>query len=134
MRLLNTYDPWGHIGMVWPHIHVETTQHLPDGVAGLIGDGVIWLCRTLSQRGRRSVLAHEIVHLERGPHSICEGREEATVDRIAARRLIHEDDLRNALAWTGGKVNDEAANELWVDLHTLEVRVNDLRLRGILDL
>ena len=53
MRLTNPYDPWAHIGTVWPHIHVETARTLPDGVAGLIGDGVIWLCRSLSQRARR---------------------------------------------------------------------------------
>lgn len=126
MRLTNPYDPWAHIGTVWPHIHVETARTLPDGVAGLIGDGVIWLCRSLSQRGRRSVLAHEIVHLERGPGSVCEGREEAIVDRIAARRLINEHDFFEALRWTGGVPNDEAADMLWVYLHTLAVRAKDL--------
>jgi hypothetical protein len=67
------------------------------------GRAWIVLDRRLDGAGRRSRLAHELVHLERGPNRRDPAsppqwdavivREEAAVDREAARRLVPDDEL-----------------------------------------
>lgn len=69
---------------------------------------VIVIDRKLPPEERLAVLAHEIAHLERGGSGHQPGlspdmavtvtREEATVDRIVASRLVPELDLRSYLA------------------------------------
>ncbi|MGN7133421.1 hypothetical protein ACTHQY_09120 [Rhodococcoides corynebacterioides] len=53
-------------------------------------------------------------------------REESIVDDIATRRLIELDALIDVLAWNRYRVDDETAEELWVDLPTLVSRVRNL--------
>lgn len=48
------------------------------------------------------------------------------VDRITAQLLIPIDDLIDVLAWNRYRVDDEAAEELWVDLECLKIRVQNL--------
>src|SRR6478672_11294163 len=56
--------------------------------------------RDLTQAERRSVLAHEIEHLEGGPAIIGHvGRDESDVTARAARYLIPFDRLADALLW-----------------------------------
>lgn len=83
-------------------------------------------CR-LSAVQRRCTLAHELVHVERGPvprDPWLAAREEAAVEAEAARRLIPLDALAGALAWS--RRPDEVAEELWVDVQTLAVRIGGL--------
>ena len=83
-------------------------------------------CR-LSAAQRRCTLAHELVHIERGPvprDPWLAAREEAAVEAEAARRLIPLDALAGALAWS--RRPDEVAEELWVDVQTLAVRIGGL--------
>ena len=121
------WNPWRHIGRHYPNITVITDQELPGQVWGQqLGDR-IWLCRKLNQVRRRCTLAHEIVHLERGnvptdPRGHL--REERTVDRIAARRLIGIEQLIEALRWTRDPA--ELADALWVDVPTLKARMDSL--------
>lgn len=77
------------------------------------------------QAQRRSTLAHELVHVERGPAPHwCKTREEALCDREAARRLIGIRELGEALAWAHNLA--EAADDLWVDDELLRVRLSHL--------
>lgn len=121
------YDPWTHLATDWPHIHVDPRADLPPGMYGAWTPGVLHLSRRLTQAGRRCTLAHEIVHLERGPAPTrpdLHAAEEAAVDLIAARRLIHLDTLADAIRWS--QHLDEIAEHCWVDRHTLRVRLATL--------
>lgn len=76
----------------------------------------------LTQAQRRSTLAHELVHVERGTFpDIAEAKEEAAVSREAARRLIPWDRLQEACKWTQNV--HELADELWVDEQTVRARL-----------
>ncbi|ORI13476.1 hypothetical protein [Rhodococcus sp. 1168] len=123
-----SWHPWRHLRDHHPHVHVT----YPDGGTGCLGrwteDG-IEINRHSNQRERRCTLTHEIVHVERGPvpkDLRLARREETIVDCIAARRLIELDRLVDVLAWNRHRVDDEAAEELWVDLPTLIARVRNL--------
>ena len=89
------YDPWAdlcgrpHLELVWAEL---------DGARGLIaGAGprrTIYLDYRLRRRDRAAVLAHELVHDERGilydataPDALV-AKEEAIVEREVARRLV----------------------------------------------
>ena len=100
---------------------------LDDGVQGLwqrdeLGELIV-LDDRLTRRERRCVLAHELVHAERGiGHGAATEatmqREEATVRREVARRLVPEDQLRAfvARALTVGPVTvEQIADEFDVD-------------------
>jgi Zn-dependent peptidase ImmA (M78 family) len=89
---------------------------------------LIWLDTQLTQAQRRSTLAHELIHAE-GRHEPCctdwhERKQERAVECKAARRLIHLDDLMDALAWCLSL--DEIAEELHVDRPTLDIRIEML--------
>ena len=80
---------------------------------------------SLLQAERRSVLAHELEHVARGPFPCwATEREEAIVSESAARKLIRLDDLAAALAWSLDP--HEVAHELWVDIPLLYARVQRL--------
>jgi len=113
----------------YPQVGVHDVDLRPLRLLGRITPHGIEVEKTCRQRERRSTLAHELVHLERGiapyhPHYTL--REERIVDEIAARRLIPLDDLFNAMIWCQGRVDDEVAEELGVDLDTLNTRINTL--------
>lgn len=120
------YHPWRHLRRL-----VDWTLHwsdLPEGILGLTDfeRRTITLTTGLTQVERRSTIAHELVHAERGPVlDVYWPREEATVNRLVARRLLP--DIRQvgeALAWACDL--DEAADELWVDVATLTTRLEAL--------
>ncbi len=90
-----------------------------------------WPTKTLTiapgllQAERRSVLAHELEHVARGPAPLwATALEEEAVNAAAARRLIEIRALGEALAWAHDL--HEAAEELWVDVPTLEARLRHL--------
>jgi hypothetical protein len=90
-----------------------------------------WADRTITlhpdqdQAQRRSTLAHELEHVRRGPvPSAYWHREERAVDKAAARRLITLKAMGEALAWAHNL--EEAAEELWVDVDLLRVRLSHL--------
>lgn len=119
------WHPWRTAAERYPHITIVTEHPLPRGVAGLIKDTTIWLCSTLTQAERRSVLTHELQHLERGiPAPEYLAREERLVDELAARQLIPLPKLIEVLHWTRDPY--EIADELWTDAHTVRVRLNTL--------
>jgi hypothetical protein len=121
------WNPWRHVGQHYPGVVVETRAELPGRLWGLTDGATIWLCRLLDQAARRSTLAHEIVHLERGPvpaDARGRAREERAVSAEAARRLITIDALADGLAWT--RDPDQLAEALWVDVPTLKARMGSL--------
>lgn len=99
------WSPWRalrereHIDLVW--------KDLPRGVLGAwVPRGrraTIVLGVRLGRRSRRCVLAHELVHDERGivttalPH-LLRAKEERAVDVEVARRLVPVDELRALVA------------------------------------
>ncbi len=101
---------------------------LPDGIWGLT-DHVrreVTLTLGMDQAERRCTIAHETAHIERGPvPPFMVARVEAEVDRQVARELIPDvEALGEALAWSQDM--QEAADELWVDVLTLEARLRSL--------
>lgn len=121
--------PWRRLRDQHPRIDVVWAP-LPDGLAGYWdGHRTIVLDSALTQAARRSTLEHELAHVERGPvpaDAVLAAREEATVDEIAARRLIPLGLLVDALRWCQGAAGAALADEVWTDQHTLNVRLATL--------
>ncbi|WKK11914.1 ImmA/IrrE family metallo-endopeptidase [Rhodococcus ruber] len=126
---MTKYHPWRRLRSL-PHIKVICRHELPPGTAGLTRGNNIWLHRGLDQKGRRSTLAHELEHVERGIHPGQEEhpwfgpREERTVEQLAARRLITLDALIAAMRWTTDLW--ELSEELWVDMPMVQARLRGL--------
>ena len=112
----------------------------PRGLAIVFPDGepVVALDPALSRVERRSVLAHELVHLERGllpagaPEHVV-AREERLVDDETARRLVPADELRAVAA---SLLDVAEAVEAWqlaehfdVTEAVIHQRVDELRRR-----
>lgn len=102
---------------------------LPRGVHGFTDfiAGTVTIDRRLLQVERRCTVAHEIVHIERGPvpaDPVLAAREESAVEAETARRLIELHELGGALAWANHPA--EAADVLWVTEHVLQVRLDHL--------
>lgn len=106
------WNPWRAM-----RAHPDVTfarRPLPPGVSGACvvwpDETVVLVDSALDRRERNVVLAHELVHLERGVGTDAPGapttwtsevaKEEATVDRIVASRLVPLDDLA---AWTANR-------------------------------
>lgn len=105
-------------------IIVYWTDDLTCGVLGATDGARVWMARDQLQAERRCTLTHELVHLE-WAHL---GEQSAAIERAvaveAARRLIPVEDLVRAAAWAVSV--EEAAEELWVDVDTLLVRLENL--------
>jgi len=119
------YDPHRHaeeLGITVHYRRLRTANglYLPD-------QRVIFIQPRLHRVHERSVLAHEIVHAEFedvGRNELQERR----ADRIAARRLIHGDDLRAVTP-----LSDDPgvwALELDVTDHMLDVWLRDQEVRS----
>lgn len=120
------YNPWRHLRDCWPEVTV-VHEELPPRVLGLVkGDGlVISINQRITRFQARCVLAHEIVHLERGIFD-CRGqwraKEEKVVHELASRRLITLEQFAGAIVACGDEDERLLAVELEVDRATLHVR------------
>jgi hypothetical protein len=100
---------------------------MPDELMGCWdpATSTIWLDDRLSAAERRSTLEHELVHAERGDGPCAtewhHAKQEASVDREAARRLIDVDDLVKALLRCLDE--REVAEYLNVDVDTVLTRL-----------
>lgn len=95
------------------------------GVLGVTdGTRTIHLHPRQSQAQRRSTLAHELAHLElqHGPGSTA--REERDASVLAARWLVPLENLVEASRWA--RSLEELADELWVDVETVRIRLSNL--------
>lgn len=120
------WNPWRRLSEL-AHVRLRWTRDLPPGVDGLtrFRDQEILLRDGLTAAQERSVLTHELIHLERGAFPIWAiQREETIVCRIAARRLITLDHLADALVWCHDE--HEAADHLHVDVPTVLARIESL--------
>jgi hypothetical protein len=77
-----------------------------------------------SQRQRRCTAAHELVHAERGHVGPCSGAVERQVHAEAARRLITEEALVDALLWSQDE--HDLAEQIWCDVATVRARLDGL--------
>lgn len=86
----------------------------------------ISLRRGMTWAERRTTVLHECLHVERGPVLLSMAdREELRVEKETARLLLPDlHTIGDALVWARDLA--EAAEELGVDEHLLEVRLNHL--------
>lgn len=120
------YHPWERLREL-AHLQLRWVDRLPDGDLGLCihEHRLLVMSRRQTQAERRCTLAHELVHVDRGPAPA--GRqelEETIVERIAARQLIDIRKLGEALAWSSEPAT--VAEELWVDEPMLRARLDGL--------
>ncbi len=113
-------DPWRLLAER-AYLRLEFAR-LPPGFRGVTdGSTTIWLSRGLSQRERRCVLMHELVHVERGHVGHQPPSVEAAVREETARRMLPDLHLvANALA---DQHPAEAAHDLWVTDDILRTRL-----------
>ncbi|MBM6622629.1 ImmA/IrrE family metallo-endopeptidase [Micrococcaceae bacterium RIT802] len=105
------FHPWGELRHL-AHVIVIWARPAPGIPAATDGERRIWIDPGLSQRERRSVLVHEMVHLEHGHRGCQSVAVERQVREAAARRLIAWERLLAEVPWARGL--DELADELWV--------------------
>lgn len=120
------YHPWRALRDL-AHVRLEWRDRLPNGDLGCTHHRLhlVLMARRQTQAERRCTIAHELVHLERGPvHIYHQAREEEAVEREAARRLISLEALADAMAWS--TCSAEIAEELWVDEPMLKARMDAL--------
>src|SRR5687768_1805983 len=100
------WNPWA-AARAWPHLEIWFGD-VPDGATwhrDEHGDHIV-LDASATRRERRALLAHELVHAERGigfPHATAATmqREEAIVRRETAVRLVPLDDLASLVERRG---------------------------------
>lgn len=117
------YHPWRDLRRR-EDVYVVWHANLPDGMHAATDGRIIHMVRGLSQAQRRSALAHELVHIDRG-HSGCQPPDvERDVTRAAARRLVTFDDLVDTGTWATSV--GEWADDLWVTPTILHARIDCL--------
>lgn len=120
------YHPWHRLREL-AHVELRWVDRLTDDDLGrcIHRHRMILMSSNQSQAERRCTLAHELVHLDRGPVTAAElDREEEIVERIAARQLIDIRKLGEAIAWSSDPAT--VAEELWVDEPMLKARLDGL--------
>lgn len=120
------HHPWQAFRAL-THIRLRWAA-LPEGMLGYTDHErrEVVLAVGLTQAERRCTIAHETQHVLRGPvPTYLLRREEHAVDREAARLLLPDiKAVGDALAWALSV--EEAAEELWVDVETLQCRLRTL--------
>jgi hypothetical protein len=118
------YHPWRALRDLDDWTLVVTD--LPDGYWGLTlhGSHTVLITRGLTQAERRCTIAHEIEHIVGGPAPPGrESQDELRARRNAAHKLLPDvRQLADALLWAQGDLV-VAAQELWVDVGTLQDRL-----------
>lgn len=97
---------------------------MPGVLGATNGRDVIVLHPDQSQVQRRCTLAHELAHIDLGHRDGCTDADERAAQVLAARRLIALDALLDAFRWADHL--EEIADCLWVDLDTLQCRLDTL--------
>lgn len=121
------WSPWRHLRERYPQYRVYETEFDTDHLGCLDHKThTIWMDSRLLCREQRATLAHEVGHLELDlfVQGVWVPAGEDRVDQWAARRLITLPELLAAFRWSMDL--DEMAEELWVDRHTIGVRLRCL--------
>jgi hypothetical protein len=105
------YHPWRHLRTLTDLVVVWLCP-AKDAPAATDGERVVWLDPRLLQVERRCVLAHELVHVERGHRGCQPAAVEVEVRREAAARLVPFESLFESWRWSLSF--SELAAELWV--------------------
>ncbi|WP_157571806.1 hypothetical protein [Nocardioides alkalitolerans] len=117
-------NPWRHLRRL---VHVRLLWH-DDGPMGLTNhrDQTISLRRGMSWEERRCTVQHEVLHIERGPQPLgLRAKDEEKVRRETAFLMIPEiRDVLEALLWA--YTDEEAAEELGVDVYVLRYRLRHM--------
>lgn len=123
------FHPWRRLRDLGPTWKLRWSECLPHDVYGFTDYArrTITLRSGMSFEERRCSINHEVEHVLRGPASSCSvAREEATVERQSARLLIPSmQDLADSMTFYGGDY-EQAAEDLWVDMLTLDVRLGTM--------
>lgn len=124
------FNPWHRLRDLGPSWKLRWHDEMPDEhTYGFTkwADRTINLRSGMSFEERRCTIAHEVEHVLRGPFSRCqEMGEEVAVNRHCARLLLPGmQAIADALVWAHGNY-EAAAEQLWVDPWTLEVRLGSL--------
>ena len=121
------FHPWRRLRDLGPAWTLKWREDLPPDVYGFTHwrDRTIHMRRGMTFAARRCTIAHEVEHILRGPYSLCdELREETAINERCARLLIPStQELADSLIWHRGDY-ERAAEDLWVDPWTLEVRMS----------
>jgi hypothetical protein len=117
---VTAWNPWAELARR-THLRLVWTERGRRGCLEF-ATGEIRIRRAMPRHESRCVLAHELVHDERGgvPRWLVP-REERAVRHEAARRLIPLADLARALQWSSHL--PEVAEDLGVDVATLRARL-----------
>lgn len=119
------YSPWRDIAARHPHVHVGRHDLRPARGAWVPDEAVILLDHQLRRHERRTVLAHEIAHIDLGHRPTgrrwFDRRQEDEADRLADLRLIPLAALADALRWA--LCAEEVAHELDVTVDVVRRRV-----------
>ncbi|AZS12375.1 helix-turn-helix DNA binding protein [Gordonia phage Kenna] len=116
------YHPWQHA-----HDLGLTIEFVPGlRPRATYAAGLVQIRAGLSQRERRSALAHELVHCERGDDGVACSRWhlqklERQVHLTAAKRLITIDELADAVISEPDYAS--MSQKLWVDDYTFRLRL-----------
>lgn len=118
------FNPWDVVFERLAEWHV-LHAFLPTSLGETDSDAkTITLHCELDQVGRRTTLAHELAHAFRGDSGCCPQAVESRIDRCVARLLMPIGFLGDVLVWA--TCLEEAADELWVDVPMLQVRLRSL--------
>lgn len=124
------YDPWMHLAM-FPAVTLAWVDNLPADMYGYTDFPArnITLLKGLTSMEERSTLAHEVVHLERGPlrQKVRSAREwdaavdveEAVIEIMVAARLIPSFELAKLEGRVQADGEEAVADDLGVDVSTL---------------
>ncbi|GAB2613823.1 hypothetical protein GCM10027067_26750 [Pseudactinotalea suaedae] len=115
------FHPWRRLRAL-EGVRLEWSRLRPGLLGATDGEGVVVLHPEQSQRQRRCTLAHELAHVKLGHTGSCGPVEDAQARDLAARWLIPIEALLDALRWT--RDWEELADELWVDVATLQDRLD----------
>ena len=119
------YSPWGDAAARHPDVHISAADCHPARGAWVPEARVILLDRRLRRTERRTVLAHEIAHVDLGHRPTgrrwFDRRQEREANRLADQRLVPLDALAGALRWA--LCAEEAAHELDVTVDVVRRRL-----------
>lgn len=119
------FHPWQLLRSL---THVKLEWH-DEGLPGTTrhSTATISLRRGMDQAKRRSVLAHELRHLEHGPcQRLNIGKDELAAAKEAACQLLPSvREIADAYVANHGDLV-AAADELWVDVPTLRIRLEHM--------
>ena len=126
---MTRYSPWHHLRDHHPHLRVAFVDLRRVGCLGRWTRNEIQLDRTANQSERRTVLTHELCHVESGPMPLDARAaiiEERAIELRTAKMLITLDQLTEALIEHDQRIDQDTAETLWTTLPVVKTRIERL--------